>query len=301
VKAQARGGARAAQPAEASTDDGATSAQPPPPVRYVCASTEDADELAWVCLQCAQCLCVEDPVIKIPKYALAYLMWLGREHVLMQKASLGLRMLLGGGRAIFRKLPLGKGPLEDRESGLAGNHVLVAHSKPMAQPMLPPTAEQLSEHFVAVFCESPDDLEKGQFLQVNREDYKTLAQLRCDVNPAFAETKISMDAVERWPVSGVPEEIRRCGMLTPEAERMEFLGTGPGAVKGPVDAAAQAEDPDQTSCARSLIAVMSSLHRAELRSILRKQHVQRKNATKRRQPSALIKARILVWFNMLLC
>ena len=89
--------------------------------------------------------------MKTAEYALANLMWLGREHVLMQKASLGLRMLLGGGRAMFRKLLLVKGPFEDRESGLAVNHVLVAHSKPMAQPILPPTAEQLSEHFVAVY------------------------------------------------------------------------------------------------------------------------------------------------------
>ena len=53
-----------------------------------------------------------------------------------------------------------------------------------------------------------------------------------------------MEAVEKWPASGVQQEIRRCGALMPGAERMEFLGAGPGAVKGPVDAAAQAEDPD---------------------------------------------------------
>ena len=75
-----------------------------------------------------------------------------------------------------------------------------------------------------------------------------MAQLRCGVNPVFAETKINMDAVEKWPVSGVLEEIGRCGMLIPEAELLEFLEAGPGAVKGPVDAAAHAVDPDvQTS------------------------------------------------------
>mgnify|MGYP000226222472 CR=1 FL=1 len=92
----------------------------------------------------------------MPKAALAILMWLGRERPLLQTASLGLRMLLGGGRACYRKLFLGKGPNEELQSGLGGNHVLVSQEKPTKTPTLPPTAEALSENSVAVFCKSID-------------------------------------------------------------------------------------------------------------------------------------------------
>ena len=51
---------------------------------------------------------MDDEVLEMPKFALANLMWVGRERPLMQTASLGLRMLLGGGRACYRKLFLGK-------------------------------------------------------------------------------------------------------------------------------------------------------------------------------------------------
>ena len=180
----------------------------------------------------------------MPKFALANLMWLGREHPFMQTASLGLRMLLGCGRAYFRKLLLGKGQKEDLQSGLAGNHVLVSQEKPTKTPSLPPTAEALSEIFVAVFCKSIDELEKSQFLQVAREDYKTLARERCAVNGAFAVKTVNWDAVEKWPDIGVPEELRQCAIQMVEAEHMQFATPGPGTISQPIDARQEAEDSD---------------------------------------------------------
>ena len=171
-------------------------------------------------------------------------MWLGREHNLLQGASLGLRMLLGGGRACFRKLLLGRGPKEELQSGLAGNHVLVSQAKPTKIPTLPPTAEDLSENFVAIFCKSVEELEKSQFLKVAREDYKILARERCAVNASFAAKSMNWNAVDEWPVIGVPEELRRCGMQMPEAEHMQFATSGPGTIRQPIDAALGAEGSD---------------------------------------------------------
>ena len=75
-----------------------------PALPHPCAGVGNPDETAWICLECACCLCVDDKLIKMPKLALANLMWLGREPRLLQTASLGLRMLLGGSRACFRTL-----------------------------------------------------------------------------------------------------------------------------------------------------------------------------------------------------
>ena len=163
----------AAQPVQ---PHAAGAAQPASP--HSCAGLGNPDKTAWICLECAVCLCVDDKFIEMPKCALANLMWLGREHNLLQGASLGLRMLLGGGRACFCKLLLGRGPKEELQSGLAGNHVLVSQAKPTKIPTLPPTAEDLSENFVAIFCKSVEELEKSQFLTGAREDYKILARER---------------------------------------------------------------------------------------------------------------------------
>ena len=215
-----------------------------PASRHPCAGVGNPDATSWICLECAVCLCVDDKVIKMPKLALANLMWLGRHHPLLQTASLGTRMLLGGGRACYRKLFLGKGSKEELQSGLAGNHVLVSQEKPTKTPTLPPTAEALSENFVAVFCKSIDELEKSQFLQVAREDYKTLARERCAVNGAFAVKTVNWDAVEKWPDMGVPEELRQCAIQMVEAEHMQFATPGPGTIRQPIDARQEAEDSD---------------------------------------------------------
>ena len=122
--------------------------------------------------------------------------------------------------------------------------MLVSQEKPTKTPTLPPTAESLSDNVVAVVCEQIDELEKSHFLQVARGDYKTLARERCAVNAAFAAKSVGWDGVDKWPDTGVPEELRRCAMQMPEAEHMQFATSGPGTIRRPIDARKGAEDSD---------------------------------------------------------
>ena len=96
-------------------------------------------------------------VLKMPPLALAKCMWLGREHPLLQNASLGLRLLLGLGRPCFRKLLLGGGRREDKESPTTGNHVLVSQGSPAMCEVLPPTSPHLSDTFVAFFGQNKEN------------------------------------------------------------------------------------------------------------------------------------------------
>ena len=75
-----------------------------PGLQYKCAGVGDSDAVAHICYDCATCLCVDDKLIKMPRFALANGVWLGRQHPLLQKASLGLRLLLGLGRPVLREL-----------------------------------------------------------------------------------------------------------------------------------------------------------------------------------------------------
>ena len=61
----------------------------------MCAGIGDPDQTAHICLDCAVCLCAEQKFIKMPEFALANDLWLGRGRTALQSASLGLRMLPG--------------------------------------------------------------------------------------------------------------------------------------------------------------------------------------------------------------
>ena len=119
--------------------------------QYNCAGVGDRDAVAHICYDCATCLCVADKLIKMPCFALSNGMWLGRQHPLLQNASLGLRLLLGLGRPCFRKLVLGAGRNDERQSGTTANHILVSQGGPSIEQVLPPSSRQLSDSFVAVF------------------------------------------------------------------------------------------------------------------------------------------------------
>ena len=136
--------------------------------QHKCAGVGDIDAVAHICYNCADCLCVDDKFITMPRFALSNAMWLGRQHPLLQNASLGLRLLLGLGRACFRKLLLGAGRREDRQSGATGNHVLVSQGSPSLSQVLPPSSRHLSASFVAVFGQDKEDLTKCQMLTVSR-------------------------------------------------------------------------------------------------------------------------------------
>jgi hypothetical protein len=122
-----------------------------PVSQHKCAGVGDIDGVAHICYDCARCLCVDDKFITMPRFALSNAMWLGRQHPLLQNGSLGLRLLLGLGRPCFRKLLLGRGRREERQSGATGNHVLVSHGAPSISEVLPPSSTQLSDSFVAIF------------------------------------------------------------------------------------------------------------------------------------------------------
>jgi len=204
----------------------------------------DIDAVAHICYDCATCLCVEDKLIKMPRFALANAMWLGRQHPLLQNASLGLRLLLGLGRPCFRKLLLGAGRREDKESGTSGNHVLVSQGAPSLSDVLPPSSRQLSDSFVAVFGQSKEDLSKCQLLTVSRSCYKILVEERVRVNEAFARTTIDQRAVDSLPENGVPQQLIECGIQMEEVEKYSATRCGPGTVRDPLDATRDDDDDD---------------------------------------------------------
>ena len=224
----------------------ASSSAAQPAVQHRCAGVGDVDAVAHICYDCATCLCVEDKFIKMPRFALANAMWLGRQHPLMQNASLGLQLLLGLGRPCFRKLLLGAGRREDKESGTSGNHVLVSQGSPSLSDVLPPSSRQLSDSFVAVFGQNKEDLSKCQLLTVSRSCYKILVEERVRVNEAFVRTTIDQRAVDGLPENGVPQQLMECGVQMEEVEKYSATRCGPGTVRDPLDATRD-DDGDDAS------------------------------------------------------
>ena len=104
-----------------------------------CAGIGDPDQTDHICFDRAGCLCVEDKLIKMPEYALANDLWLGREPVALQSDSLGLRILLGLGRPCFRKLLLGKGQKDTLQSSFTSNHLLISRASASVVESLPPS------------------------------------------------------------------------------------------------------------------------------------------------------------------
>jgi len=241
--------ASAEQPATRSSSSAAQ-----PVLQHKCAGVGDIDAVAHICYDCATCLCVEDKLIKMPRFALANAMWLGRQHPLLQNASLGLRLLLGLGRPCFRKLLLGAGRREDKESGTTGNHVLVSQGSPSLSDVLPPSSRHLSDSFVAVFGRDKEDLSKCQVLTVSRSVYKILVEERVRVNNAFVRTTIDQRAVESLPENGVPQQLMECGVQMEEVDKYSATRCGPGTVRDPLDATgdddsdASDEVSDVSSC-----------------------------------------------------
>ena len=104
----------------------------------------------------------------------------------------------------FRKLLLGKGSKEERESGLLGNHVLLSQPAAKLGDVLPPTADSLGQNFVALFGRSPEQVQKCQILKVHRQSYLTLVRERTAVNVAYCDTMLDDAGVAKLPENGVP-------------------------------------------------------------------------------------------------
>ena len=208
----------------------------------MCVGIGDPDQTAHICVYAAVCLCAEEKFIKMPEFALANDLWLGRERTALQSASLGLRMLLGLGRACFRKLLLGKGQKETLQSGFTGNHILISQASATLAEALPPSSTHLKDSFVVIFGQDTDDLRKCQLLTVQREAYKALAAERARVNAIFAEIPVDQAAVNALPLNGVPQQFLDCAVQMPEVDRYSATRSGPGTVRDPLDAARLKDD-----------------------------------------------------------
>ena len=214
-----------------------------------CAGIGDPDQTARICFHCATCLCVEDKFIKMPEYALANDLWLGRERVALQNGSLGLRMILGLGRACFRKLLLGKGQKDTLQSGFTGNHILISQASASLVESLPPPSTPLKDSFVVIFGQDSGDLRKCQLLTVQREAYRCLATERARVNAIFSQVPLDEAATNALPFNGVPQQFLECAVQIPEVDRYKATRAGPGTIRDPLDAAGPPDDvSDELSC-----------------------------------------------------
>jgi hypothetical protein len=151
-------------------------------------------------------------------------------------------MCLCVGRPCFRKLLLGKGHKENRQTGLAGNHILVSQPAADIGHILPPTSASLSTSFVAIFGQSVDDLRKCQLLHVDRDAYETLVKERKKVNPIYANVKIDEAAISAFPENGIPNVIKECACPLPECDRYNATREGPGTIRDPLDATKDKDD-----------------------------------------------------------
>ena len=210
------------------------------PLDVRCAGVGDIDATVWCCKTCIYNLCRHTPMeIRMPPPALANLLWLGREHVLCQRASLGTRMLSCLGRPVWRKLILGKGDKDEQEKGLGGNSILLAQARPEElATSLPPTAAQLQETFVVLFAHSIEQVAKAQMLVVNRADYAALVRTRSQVCPVYADIPLDEERTQHLPENGVPEQFLACAQHIAETEQVCIASVGPASQ--PVDVACDA-------------------------------------------------------------
>jgi len=225
-------------PREQSGDNNAAQ----PEKTYRCAGVGDLDEISWICWNCATSLCTPQKKHKMPSHGLCNLLWGGRERRQLQGRLLGLRMLLGAGRSLYRKLILGHGAKEDLQAGFAGNHVLISQPRPSCRETIPPTAEDLGENFVCLFGTSIEEVHKCQILQVNRQDYIDLAHERKQCNPYFGEVCIDEQLIQTLPAHGVPPQILANASRIPEVATFEATSVGPGTLPSVIDAPAQQPD-----------------------------------------------------------
>ena len=203
------------------------------PGPYRCSGIGDPDATAWICSDCAVCLCRRSAQVCMPGPSLANLNWLGRLPPLFQDLNLGTKMLLGRGRACYRKLVLGRGDPVDLQRGLTGNTILLSQGRPSVSSAqggacLPPTSEELAESFVVAFSRGHEaDVAKAQILTVERHKYIACAKYRQEVCPAFQEVRLDLAACAALPSSGVPQQLQDCAVPMDYAEDFEPTRPGP--------------------------------------------------------------------------
>ena len=207
-----------------------------------CAGIGDINQTAYCCKACINALCRFDAKqIAMPPPALANLLWLGREHPLAQKASLGTRLLSCLGRPVWRKLILGKGDKDEQQQGITGNSILLAQARPdHVAASLPPPTEQLQDTFVVLFSRSIEEVKKSKMLIVHRQDFIDLVRTRQRVCTAYADIPLDEERVQHMPENDVPNDILACAQHLPETEKVNITQVGPAS--RPVDVAFSAHD-----------------------------------------------------------
>ena len=201
--------------------------------QYRCAGVGDPDRTVWMCRTCRNSLCCAKKV-RMPPLALANMMWLGREHLLYQNLTEGMRLLLSLGRVSWRKVILGKGLQDHQQQGIAGNTILLAQpSSDRIAECLPPTAQDLLGSLSVAFIKSRDDVKYANMFTVNRDQYARCVKLRKLMCPVFGNVVLSEVDTAALPENGVPECILQCAVHLPEAEKFTPCMEGPAGCKDP--------------------------------------------------------------------
>ena len=130
-----------------------------------------------VCHECFSALAPAKP--KMPKYALANFLWLGRHHKLFRQVGLGYQLLLPLGRVVSTKVYLSSKGVDQQvrqertkhrrknflQSGMQGTAIVFGNastSKEMAQ--FPPEPDDLQDKFAAVFTGPENPTEEEQMI-----------------------------------------------------------------------------------------------------------------------------------------
>ena len=217
------------------------------------AGISDEEKFVSLCRECPDALC-HKKAIGMPGPALANLMWGGREHPLYQNLSAAMRMLLGRGRPLYRKLILGMGDPRDSSAALSGNAILLAQpTTGQIQAQLPPPRADMTDRVAVVFTTERQDVRRAQELIVSRSQYLACARLRKEVCYAFADVEVSeQNALDCLPESGVPECFVREACDMQEARFFKPSMDGPAsrrdpgsAAPAPVDAKAEDDAEDE--------------------------------------------------------
>ena len=106
--------------------------------------------------------------------------------------------------------------------------------------VLPPSAESLSNNFVALFGRSPEQVEKCQILKVIRQAYVALVNValvkeRAQANPVYHDVVLDNVAVADIPEDGVPPQILACVCPLVGSDRYRATRIGPGTFRDPMD------------------------------------------------------------------
>ena len=104
-----------------------------------CAGTTDPDATCLLCKECLLDLTAAKP--RMPKFALANALFLGRQHPAYPNLSDGMHWMLSLGRPVWRKVYLGSAAQEtdEQQVGCASNCLLVAQpTAGMPEKILPP-------------------------------------------------------------------------------------------------------------------------------------------------------------------